>query len=83
MASDGFSPFRNSQHNTWPVILTVYNLPHWMCMKQSYFMIPLIIPGPSQPGNNIDVYLQPLIEELKDLWVDALDTYDASKNETF
>lgn len=37
LANDDFNPFRNSQHSTWPVILTVYNLPPWMCMKQSYF----------------------------------------------
>lgn len=45
--------------------------------------MPLIIPDPSQPDNNIDVYLRPLIEELKDLWGHGLDIYDASKNETF
>ena len=27
-------------------------------------MMPVLIPGPKQPGNNIDVYLKPLIENL-------------------
>ncbi|XP_074315383.1 uncharacterized protein LOC141651578 [Silene latifolia] len=35
------------------------------------------------PGNNIDIYLQPLIEELKDLWNVGLETYDKFRNETF
>ncbi|XP_077232589.1 uncharacterized protein LOC143869927 [Tasmannia lanceolata] len=85
LASDGFNPFRsmNITHSTWPVILIPYNLPPWMCMKQPYMMMSLLIPGPHSPGNAIDVYLQPLIEELKELWVDGVDTYDHSRKETF
>ncbi|XP_077232128.1 uncharacterized protein LOC143891598 [Tasmannia lanceolata] len=70
-------------HSTWPVVLIPYNLPPWMCMKQPYIMLSLLIPGLSSPGNDIDVYLQPLIEELKELWVSGLQTYDASRQETF
>ncbi|XP_025628721.1 uncharacterized protein [Arachis hypogaea] len=39
-------------------------------------------PGPKMPGNDIDVYLQPLIDELKQLW-GGVDTYDASEKKTF
>ncbi|KAL6185237.1 hypothetical protein ACLB2K_041371 [Fragaria x ananassa] len=35
------------------------------------------------PGNNIDVYLQPLVEELKILWNEGVQTYDAFKKEKF
>ena len=31
-------------------------------------MKPVLIPGPRQPGNDIDVYLKPLIEDLLLLW---------------
>ena len=31
-------------------------------------MMPVIIQGPKQPGNGIDVYLRPLLEELLQLW---------------
>jgi hypothetical protein len=63
---DGFNQFGNmsTSHITWPIILVSYNLPHWMCMKQTSFILSLIIPSPSSPGMDIDVYLQPLIEEL-------------------
>nr|GEX47181.1 hypothetical protein [Tanacetum cinerariifolium] len=54
--------------NMWSVILTTYNLPLWLCMKESYFMLTLLIPGPKPPGKDIDVYLRPLIDDLKDLW---------------
>lgn len=35
LAADGFNPFGNmsSAYSTWLVILSVYNLPPWMCMK--------------------------------------------------
>nr|GFA48521.1 hypothetical protein [Tanacetum cinerariifolium] len=35
---------------------------------ESYFMLTLLIPGPKSPGKNIDVYLRPLIDDLKVLW---------------
>nr|GEU53727.1 hypothetical protein [Tanacetum cinerariifolium] len=58
----------NQAYNMWPVILTTYNLPPWLCMKESSFMLTLLIPGPKSTGKNIDVYLRPLIEDLKVLW---------------
>ena len=69
LASDGFNPFGNMSlsYSIWPVVLIPYNLPPWKCMKDSSFMLSLLIPGPRSPGNDIDVYLQPLVDELKDL----------------
>ncbi|XP_042515263.1 uncharacterized protein LOC122089606 [Macadamia integrifolia] len=85
LASDGFNPYKHmrSTHNVWPVVVMPYNFPPWMCMKPDYFILTLLIPGPEQPGNDIDVYLQPLIEELKDLWYNGVETYDAFKKEKF
>ena len=31
-------------------------------MKQKFIMMPVLIQGPKQPGNDIDVYLRPLVE---------------------
>lgn len=42
----------------------------------------MIIPSPRTVGNNIDVYLQPLIKELNELWSEGVDTFDSSKNNT-
>jgi hypothetical protein len=30
--------------------------------------MPVLIQGPEQPDNDIDMYLRPLVEELKQLW---------------
>ncbi|XP_074297997.1 uncharacterized protein LOC141628797 [Silene latifolia] len=83
LASDGFNPYRlmNTTYSTWPVILIPYNLPPWLCMKPSSFLLSCIIPGKSSPGIDIDVYLQPLIYELKLLWsgVDAFDAFEGEK----
>ncbi|GJX54467.1 hypothetical protein Tco_0282836 [Tanacetum coccineum] len=70
LAADGFNPFGNlsQSYSMWPVILTTYNLPPWLCMKESSFMLTLLIPGLKSPGKDIDVYLRPLIYDLKVLW---------------
>nr|XP_009613390.1 uncharacterized protein LOC104106528 [Nicotiana tomentosiformis] len=85
LSSDGFNPFRTMSisHSTWPVMLMNYNLSPWICMKPEYIILSMIIPGPSSPGNDIDMYLRPLIEELKELWEIGIDTFDAETNQTF
>ncbi|KAK9073871.1 hypothetical protein SSX86_006465 [Deinandra increscens subsp. villosa] len=86
LASDGFNPFRTMSvsHSTWPVVLMPYNLPPWLCMKPPYFLLCLLIPGPSAPGNNIDIYMKPLVDELKVLWdINGVETYDASTKTNF
>lgn len=85
LATDGFNPFGNmsNSYSLWPVILMPYNLPPWKCMKQPYSMMSLLIPGPIAPGRDIDVYLRPLIDELKELWERGATTYDASAEQTF
>ncbi|KAL6522455.1 hypothetical protein OROMI_031610 [Orobanche minor] len=52
-------------------------------MKRKHMMLTLLISGPTQPGNNIDVYLQPLIDDLKLLWEGVSGVYGACKNQTF
>ena len=85
LATDGFNPFGNMSvsYSTWPVLLFPYNLPPWMCMKRPYMFLTLLIPCPKGLGNDIDVYMQPLIDELKELWENGASTYDASLKENF
>jgi hypothetical protein len=85
LTSDGFNHFGNmsTSHSTWLVMLVPYNLPSWMCMKQTSFILSLVIPRPSSPGMDIDVYLQPLIDELLELWNIGIRTFDASKMKNF
>ena len=48
-------------------------------MKTPYMFLTVVVPGPDDPTQGIDVYLQPLIEELKTLWYEGVETYDISK----
>ncbi|XP_026445224.1 uncharacterized protein LOC113345758 isoform X2 [Papaver somniferum] len=84
ISTDGFNPNGcfGLSHSCWPVIICPYNLPPSMCMKREFAMLCLLISGPRAPGKDIDVYLQPLIEELLQLWNEGVITYDAySKTE--
>ena len=46
-------------------------------------MMPLLISGPIQPGNNIDVYFSTLIEDLNKLWRDGVHVFDGNTKEYF
>ena len=85
LATDGMNPYGNlsSKHTSWPVLLIIYNLPPWLCMKRKYIMLSMMILGPYQPGNDIDVYLSPLIDDLRLLWEEGVDVLDAYSGEHF
>ena len=85
LVTDGFNPFGNMNKNysMWPIILIPYNLPHWLVMKEPYFILSLLIPGPHQSGNEIDIYLKLLVDELKELWEESVETYDTYNKEHF
>nr|XP_028959288.1 uncharacterized protein LOC114825108 [Malus domestica] len=85
LATDGFNPFGKMilRHSTWPVVLFPYNLPPWMCMKEPYTFMSLLIPGLTSPGNDIDVNLRPLIDELQTLWENGVETYNISTRQNF
>ncbi|XP_021621499.1 uncharacterized protein LOC110621531 [Manihot esculenta] len=80
-----FQPFGQSgqQYSSWSVILTPYNLPSGMCMKDEYMFLTIIIPGPKNPKEKLDVYMQPLVKELKELWEIGVNTYDACQQNNF
>ncbi|XP_075521479.1 uncharacterized protein LOC142554695 [Primulina tabacum] len=85
LSTDGFQPFGQSgqQYSSWPIIVTPYNLPPWMCMKEKYMFLSVIAPGPSNPKDKLDVFLQPLIVELQSLWSNGVPTYDIHAQQNF
>ncbi|XP_013617360.1 PREDICTED: uncharacterized protein LOC106323850 [Brassica oleracea var. oleracea] len=85
ISTDGMNPFsiQNTKYRTWPVLLVNYNMGPTQCMKSENIMLTMLIPGPTAPSNNIDVYLQPLIEDLKSLWTEGMAVYDSFKKESF
>ncbi|KAL9669472.1 hypothetical protein QQ045_007019 [Rhodiola kirilowii] len=85
LCADGFSPFGMSakSYSCWPVMVTPYNLPPWMCMKTRYMWLTVLIPGPRNPKKRIDIYLRPLIDDLLVLWNSGVHSYDAYNNQNF
>lgn len=49
-------------------------------MSKLYMFLSCLIPGPHNPKDDIDVYLNPLIDDLKKLWSGVL-TYDISRKQ--
>ncbi|KAL0405302.1 UNVERIFIED_CONTAM: hypothetical protein Slati_3844100 [Sesamum latifolium] len=54
-----------------------------MCMSSEYMFLTIVILGPSNPKRLIDVYMEPLIEELQILWHVGVLTRDSAKDEIF
>jgi hypothetical protein len=85
LCTDECNPFGSfaAPYSCWPVILTIYNLPPEMCMRPEFMFLSMVIPGPINPGRNIDVCLRPLIDELTQLWSPKALTYDISRKQNF
>jgi hypothetical protein len=83
-ATDGFNPFgnMNTKYSMWPIIVVSYNLPPWACMEESNFLMALLIPGPSSPSKDFDVFLESLVEDLLEIWK-GIQTYDALSGKMF
>ncbi|XP_027174679.1 uncharacterized protein LOC113774329 [Coffea eugenioides] len=85
LSTDGFNPYgnMNNAYSIWPVILVPYNLPPWKCLKDPFFLLSMIIPGPKCIGNDMDIFFRPLIDELKEFFDTGFETYDAAVGEKF
>ena len=85
LCTDGLNPFGASgqQYSCGAVILTPYNLPPSMCLNDPVMSLTVIIPDPRSLKQRLDVYMQPLIAELINLWHDGVLTYDVSRKQNF
>ena len=47
LAMDGFNPHGHNSlsHSTWPILLSLLNLPPWMSIKSTHVILSTIIPG--------------------------------------
>jgi hypothetical protein len=78
LSTIGMNPFgeNRTMHSTWPVILTMYNIPTWICHKKMYLMVSILIQGPKQAGIDIDVFLEPLMKDMVKLWIEGVHMQD-------
>ncbi|KAA0059909.1 uncharacterized protein E6C27_scaffold108G002120 [Cucumis melo var. makuwa] len=70
LSADGINPYSDmsSKYSCWSVVRMIYNLPPWLCIKRKFMMLSILVSGPKQPGDDIGIYLEPLIDDLKLLW---------------
>ncbi|KAL0311625.1 UNVERIFIED_CONTAM: hypothetical protein Scaly_2923700 [Sesamum calycinum] len=82
--TDGFAPRGSTVARilVGPLYLH-YTISHRMCMSSQYMFLTMVFFGSSNPKYLIDVYLEPLIEELQNLWYVGVLTRDSEKDETF
>jgi hypothetical protein len=69
LSTNGMNPFSENRtvHSTWPVILMMYNIPTWLYHKRMYLMLSVLIQGSKQASIDIDVFLEPLMEDMAKL----------------
>ena len=82
LCADGVNPHsqKRSSHSLCPVMLLNYNIPPWLTIKKFFIMLSLLIPGPDAvTADRMDVFLAPLIEELKVLWMEGIMCADAAR----
>jgi hypothetical protein len=79
IAMDGVNPYslQNTNYYVWHVVVINNNIPPWFFVKNGQLMLALIFPSRRQV-KNMDVYLQPLVDELKGLW-EGIHVYDVSR----
>ena len=64
---DWFQPYSHTVASVGVIYLAVMNLPRHLRYKRKNMLLLGIIPGPSEP-KEINTFLLPLVEELKEFW---------------
>jgi hypothetical protein len=77
LPTDGFQPYSSNSttYSCWPVFMMPYNLARNKCLKEGFIFLTLVILGPKELRKQMDIFLCPLKEELKELW-QGVDAYD-------
>jgi hypothetical protein len=57
--------------------------PLWLCHKRKFLLLTILIQGPKQHGIDIDVFLEPLMEEMEKFWKNGVEMWDEYRRETF
>ncbi|CAM8997383.1 unnamed protein product [Rhodiola kirilowii] len=85
LATDGFNTFRAAalSHSTWPIVLMPYNLLPSLCMNKEFNILAMLISGPKSLGKCLNVFMQPLIDELIMLWNTGAVTFDRHIRSSF
>ncbi|KAL0559127.1 hypothetical protein IC582_003717 [Cucumis melo] len=52
LSADGVNSHSDmsSKYSFWPIVMVIYSIPPWFCMKRKYMMLSMLISRPKQPG---------------------------------
>lgn len=82
LSTDGMNPNseKRSTYSMWPVLLLNYNVAAWFTTKPYFILLAMLIPGKKAvTGNQLDTFLEPLVEELQMLWMEGVMVRDAAR----
>ena len=65
---DWFEPFEHSIYAVGVIFMALLNLPHSIRYHQENIIVCGLIPGPKEPSQSINSFLEPLVGELLLLW---------------
>ena len=71
LVTDGFNPNSDKRgtYSMWPILLMNYNIAPWLTTKNYFIMLAMLIPDPkSVTADHFNIFIEPLIEELLNLW---------------
>lgn len=71
LSTDVFKPLKYGTNHIYGELNFLFIIFPMDVHKATLFIILLLIPSPISLGNNIDIYLRPLVDELKELWINA------------
>jgi hypothetical protein len=78
LSMDDIQPYitDSSSYSCWSLFMMPYNLSPNKYLKERFIFIALVIPGTKEPKKQMNMFLCPLMEELKKLW-QGVDAYDS------
>ncbi|XP_077050070.1 uncharacterized protein LOC143696996 [Siphateles boraxobius] len=68
MNVDWYQPYKHSPYSVGVIYLVVLNLPREERFKDENMILVGVIPGPKEPKLNMNAYLEPLVDDLREFW---------------
>ena len=68
MNIDWFQPYKHVAYSVGDIYLVIMNLPRNIRYKVENVLLVGILPGPHEPSNNMNSYLNPLVDKLLLFW---------------
>ena len=84
LVTNGFNPNSDKRgtYSIWPILLMNYNIAPWLTTRNYFIMLAVLIPGPkSITAKHFDVFIEPLIEKLLNMWTYGVYCLDVAQYE--